>query len=144
SKKASAWLWMVTRDPQVDLGIRHSLASLLRQLEFLESETDLLDETLHELATAPRYAAQVAELTQLSGVGELTALVFLTELGDLTRFENRRQIGAYLGLVPRSYESGAAGDRKGHITRQGQARVRRVLCQAAWTRIIAGGCDRAA
>ena len=41
----------------------------------------------------------------------LTALVFLTEMGDLARFANRRQIGAYLGLVPRSYESGAAGDR---------------------------------
>jgi transposase len=80
---------------------------------------------------------------QDAGVGLLTALVFLTEMGDLARFANRRQIGAYLGLVPRSYESGAAGDRKGHITRQGPSRVRRALCQAVWSRIRQEGPDHA-
>ena len=81
---------------------------------------------------------------QLQGVGVLTALVFLTEIGDLGRFANRRQISAYLGLVPRSYESRAADDRKGHITRQGPSRVRRVLCQAVWSRIRQEGADHAA
>ena len=47
------------------------------------------------------------------GVGVLTALVFLTELGDLSRFTNRRQLAAYLGLVPSSYETGKTNDRKG-------------------------------
>ena len=57
---------------------------------------------------------------------------FLTEIGDMGRFANRRAIGAYLGLAPSSYESGESGDRKGHITRHGPPRVRRILCQAAW------------
>jgi transposase len=65
-------------------------------------------------------------------------------VGDLRRFANRRQISAYLGLVPRSYESGDQQDRKGHITRQGPARVRRVLCQAAWSRIPEDRVDHAA
>ena len=65
----------------------------------------------------------------------LTAIVFLTELGDLSRFANRRQIAAYLGLAPSSHESGQRNDRKGHITHQGSSRVRKVLCQAAWTRV---------
>jgi transposase len=54
------------------------------------------------------------------------------ELGDVRRFNNRRQVGSYLGLVPASYESGEASDRKGHITRLGPPRVRKVLNQAAW------------
>lgn len=62
-------------------------------------------------------------------------MVFLSEIGDLTRFNNRRQIAAYLGLCPTSFESGRANNRKGHITRQGSARVRRVLCQAAWSHV---------
>jgi transposase len=63
-------------------------------------------------------------------------MVFLTELGDLRRFANRRKVGAFLGVVPSSNESGeSAKDRKGHITRQGSARVRKVLCQAAWSRV---------
>ncbi|MCI0491564.1 MAG: IS110 family transposase [Planctomycetes bacterium] len=144
TKKASAWLRMLTRDPAVGIGVRTTLASLLRQWEFLQAETERLDETLESLAGAPRYAKALSELVKLQGVGLLTALVFLTEIGDLGRFANRRQISAYLGLVPRSYESGAASDRKGHITRQGPSRVRRVLCQAVWSRIRQEGVDHAA
>jgi len=58
--------------------------------------------------------------------------VFLTELGDLERFRNRRQLAAYLGLAPSAFESGERSDRKGHITRQGPSRVRHMLCQSAW------------
>jgi transposase len=143
SQKASGWLRMVTRDPAVGLGVRSTLASLLRQWEFLQAEIDRLDEALEILARSSRYAAAVGELVKLQGVGSLTALVFLTEIGDVGRFANRRQISAYLGLVPRSYESGAADDRKGHITRQGSSRVRRVLCQAVWSAIRHEGSDHA-
>jgi transposase len=135
---------MVTRDPAVGAGTRATLASLLRQWEFLQEEIERLDEALERLASSPRYAAAIDELVKMQGVGLLTALVFLSEMGDLARFANRRQVGAYLGLVPRSYESGAAGDRKGHITRQGPSRVRRALCQAVWSRIRQQGSDHAA
>ena len=67
----------------------------------------------------------------MEGVGPLTALV-LDGTGDLHRFSNRRQIGAYLGLVPSCHESGSRNDCKGHITRQGSKHVRRALCQASW------------
>ena len=72
---------------------------------------------------------------EFTGVATLSAMVFLTEMGDLRRFANRRQIGAYLGLVPSQNESGQADDRKGHITRQGSPRVRKILCQAMWVRM---------
>lgn len=140
-----SWLRSLTRDEVLGLGLRVTLASLLRQWESLEEETQRLDGALVRLAEAPRYASAVAQLTQLQGVGVLTALVFLTELGEASRFANRRQIAAYLGLVPSSHESGACDDRKGHITRQGPSRVRRVLCQATWCRVRqAHGADRAA
>lgn len=74
-------------------------------------------------------------LLEVRGVGLLTALVFLTELGDVTRFRNRGQLGSYLGLAPSSFESGKAHDRKGHITRGGSPRLRKVLCQAVWSQI---------
>ena len=65
----------------------------------------------------------------------LTTMVYLTEMGDLSRFRNRKKIGAFLGVVPSTNESGEKNDRKGHITRAGPSRVRSVLCQAALTRI---------
>ena len=58
----------------------------------------------------------------------------LTEMGDCLRFCNRRKVGSYLGLAPTAHESGVASDRKGHITHQGPAVVRKMLCQAVWCR----------
>ena len=116
-----------------------SLGSLLRQLEALEDEIDILDQALAKLAETPRYAEPVKALIELKGVQVLTAMVFLTELGDLRRFTSRRQIGSFLGLVPSSHESGEKDDRKGHITHQGPPRVRKILCQATWSRIRSDG-----
>lgn len=111
------------------------LATLLRQLAALETEVAVLDGAVEALSRTPRYAATASALVnELVGVGLLTAMVFLTEMGDLSRFQNRRQVGAYLGLVPSSHDSGES-DRKGHITRAGSSRVRRVLCQATWSRV---------
>jgi transposase len=134
-----AWLERVSVEAEHGAGLRAALASLLRQRQALETEIETLDEELARLAATERHARAVRELVKLRGVGVLTALVFLCEVGDLNRFENRRQISAYLGLAPCSFESGSCNDRKGHITRQGPSRVRRVLCQAAWSRARGDG-----
>jgi transposase len=138
------WLRLSIGDASLPSGTRQTLQSLLRQLDFLEGEVKRLDWQLCELADQPRYAGPLDALVRMQGVGLVTALVFLTEIGDLKRFHNRRQLSAYLGLAPTSRESGACDDRKGHITRQGPPRVRRVLCQAAWTRVREKGSDEAA
>ena len=131
-------------DSPLQAGTRRGLLTLLRELGSLERERDRLDRSIEGLAKTERYADLVAELTELKGIGTLTAMVFLTETGDLTRFSNRRQVGSYLGLTPSSFESGKADDRKGHITRQGPSRVRRVLCQAVWCQVRWAPSERAA
>ena len=113
-------------------GAQLALASLLRQMNALEEEIVELNQEVAALSRTPRYAGAMRELCKIKGVGILTAMIFLTEIGDLTRFPNRRKLAAYLGLVPSANESGEANDRKGHITRQGPSRVRHVLCQAVW------------
>jgi transposase len=133
-------LWLLqslveSADSPLNAGARQALASLVRQLDFLEKEQERLDLAVSALVDAPRYLEAVREITRLSGVGVLTALVFLTEMGDLRRFSNRRQVAAYLGLAPSCFESGRTNDRKGHITRQGSPRVRRALCQASWASV---------
>jgi len=82
----------------------------------------------------PRYAEPARALMALQGVGILMAMVFLTEMGDLSRFPNREAVGAYLGLVPSSDESGEQDDHKGHITGHGSGRLRYMLCQVTWVR----------
>lgn len=132
TQKHVAWLRGLAADEAVGTSVRTVLASYVRELEFVREEIETLQKEVETLAEKPQHRGPVEKMTQVPGVGTLTALTFLLELGELRRFENRRQVGCYLGLVPASYESGAANDRKGHITRMGPPRVRKVLNQAAW------------
>lgn len=138
-----AWLDLLVAE-QLPASPAAALGSLVRQVRWLESEAALLDVQIQLLSQTPRYQAPVLALCEYKGVGVLTAMVYLTELGDLRRFTNRRQVGAFLGLVPSSDESGQAADRKGHITHQGPSRVRKVLCQAVWSRLRSVDSEREA
>lgn len=130
TKPSRRWLASLCAD-----GTWPALVTLLRQVAFFEKEISRMDSELLRLSRNQRYAEAVEALLQLAGVGLVTAMVFLTEMGDLSRFQNRKKVGAFLGLVPSSNDSGQADDRKGHITREGPARLRRVLCQATWARV---------
>jgi len=132
TRKHVAWLKELASGGILSAPVRTVLSSFLRELEFVEAEIETLQVAVEGLAQDERYEGAVGRMTQMPGVGVLTAMTFLLELGDLGRFNNRRQVGSYLGLVPASYESGEADDRKGHVTKLGPPRVRRVLNQAAW------------
>lgn len=137
TKKHRTWLdeQVVEATSNLQYGTRIYMASLIRQLSAIEKDIVLLDKEVLLLSKLPRYKAQADALVEIKGVSTLVAMVFLTELGDCQRFSNRKQIGAYLGLVPSSFETGLGSDRKGHITREGPARIRKILCQAVWSRV---------
>lgn len=136
-KKGIAWLRRVAEGEVA--GLSHGQQVILRSLVdiYVEyaNQMKVLDKAIAELSKKERYRKPFRKLTLMKGVGTLMAMVFLTELGDLDRFKNRRQLSAYLGLVPSAHESGKRDDRKGHITRQGPSQLRKMLCQAAWTAI---------
>ena len=132
TQKHVAWLRGLLEEGRLGTHLRTVLGSFLRELEFVEKEVNALQKGVEALAEVKRYEKQVEKMVEMKGVGILTAMTFLVELGDVHRFGNRRQVASYLGLVPASYESGEANDRKGHITRLGPARVRKILNQAAW------------
>jgi len=127
--------WVVAEAARLPPPVQPVLECLMQRQQQLQAAIVLLERKLKELSESSRYCGPCEALRKLTGVGLLTAMTFLTEMGDLTRFDNRRQVASYLGLCPTSLESGEVTDRKGHITRQGPARLRKVLCQAAWTAI---------
>jgi transposase len=127
--------WLKEKAQRLDQVVAPLLMALIERFDLFNKQVAEFDREVRKLANTERYRAAVAALRKLPGVGLITAMTFLTEMGDLTRFSNRREVAAYLGLCPSSYESGEADDRKGHITRQGPGRVRKVLCQAAWAAV---------
>jgi len=142
TKGFRAWLEQVseTRGP----GFQINMGTLMRQLEFLEKEQYKLWRSILSLSKQERYHDQCEELLKIPGVGLITAMTFLTEIGDVERFSNRRQVGAFMGLVPSSFESGEIDDRKGRITRDGPYRIRSVLNQALWAHLKYNGEEKAA
>jgi transposase len=129
------WLQALSESTGLGSGTRQSLASLLRQLTALEAELQHLDKLLAELAQQDRHQPIIKALMKEKGVGLLTALVYRTEIGHAGRFRRGRHVGKFVGLTPTSHESGQQSDRKGHISRQGPPRLRRVLCQASWVHL---------
>ncbi|MFY9666809.1 MAG: IS110 family transposase [Trebonia sp.] len=88
-----------------------------------------LDEEVRQHAKAdPR----VRVLTQLPGVGQYTALVLLAEVGDITRFGAARKLASWAGLTP-TVRGSDRTVHHGHISKQGPAWARWVLCEAAQT-----------
>jgi transposase len=69
-------------------------------------------------------------LRQVHGVGVLTALTFVLTLEDPSRFAKSREIGAYLGLVPASDQSGGSDPEK-HISKHGNKMMRKLLVGSA-------------
>jgi transposase len=90
-----------------------------------------LEKELFELAPNWRLFPVVQALQALRGVQTVVAITVVAELGDLTRFDNPRQLAAFVGLIPSEHSSGDKR-RQGGITKTGNGRARRALTEAAW------------
>jgi transposase len=69
-------------------------------------------------------------LMTIPGVGHVTALAFVAAIDEPNRFRRSRDVGPYLGLVPRRWKSGEI-DYTGSISKVGDQRVRTLLYEAA-------------
>lgn len=72
----------------------------------------------------------VRRLMTVPGVGPVTALAFVSTIDDPNRFKRASDVGAYLGLTPRRYQSGEL-DRTGRISKRGDRLTRYYLFEAA-------------
>jgi transposase len=90
-----------------------------------------LEQELQEQVKAWRFHPVVDALQALRGVQFTVAVTTVAELGDLTRFENPRQLMKFLGVIPSEYSTGERR-RQGSITKAGNTHARRVLVEGAW------------
>ncbi len=88
-----------------------------------------LQEQIIEFSTKWRMAPVVSALQALRGVSVIVAVTTIAELGDLNRFDNPKQLMAFIGLVPSEHSSGES-KKRGPITKTGNGHVRRVLVEA--------------
>jgi transposase len=102
----------------------HAVTAYTARLERLE-------QALHDHVQTWRLAPVVDALQGLRGVQGTVAVTTVAARGDLTRFENPRQLMRYLGLTPSAYARGERR-RQGGLTKTGNAQARRALMEGAW------------
>lgn len=108
-----------------------TLEEYLRAVDGVEERIKTLDAKILETAGTDAYREAVGILCCFRGIDVTGAMVILSELGDITRFESPRKLMAYLGITPSEYSSGGK-EKRGGITKTGNAFVRRILVEAAW------------
>ena len=116
------------RKVQVPEALRLAVDPLLKVIQELSDKIRLYDQLIAE-AAKQRYPETVY-LSQVTGVGTLTALAYVLTLEDPGRFATSRMVGPYLGLTPRRDQSGQT-DKQLRITKAGDGHVRRLLVGCA-------------
>jgi transposase len=106
---------------------RSIVEDLLGILDATDMRVRRLDHEIKELAKPDE---RVDALRKLPGIGLLSAMMLVAEIGDISRFASARKLCAWAGLTPQVRNSDRT-IRHGHITKQGSAWVRWVLGEAA-------------
>ena len=86
-------------------------------------------------ATARKYHKEdYSLLRSIPGIGPLTAIVIITEIGDITRFQRFRQLCSYVGIMPMSFSSGET-ERIGGMTYRANNWLRTMIVESSWQAI---------
>ncbi|MDF1756670.1 MAG: transposase, partial [Verrucomicrobiales bacterium] len=120
--KGATWKQITAEAPD---WVIERLEVFIRLITPVETEERKLTEAIEEAGR---------EVKIPKGVGPLSFEVLRREVGDWSRFNNRRQVSSYTGLCPREHSSGGKR-RSGSINKSGNPRVRAMLVEMVWRMI---------
>jgi transposase len=122
-KRGRLWL----REVKLPEQARESVGACLRMIDCYTEE--IQKQTL-QLGEKAKQDERVQWLMTIPGIGEVSAMMVLAEIGDLGRFADPEALCSYAGLVPRVRESAGKAARGG-IARQGSPWLRWMMVEAA-------------
>lgn len=126
------WLKAMSFD---DSTPRIQLSQFLDRLLFLMEQRRVLEQRLRDIARK-RDREMFNLLQSVPGIGPISAIGILAEIGDISRFRHIKQFASYLGLIPRIQQSGEK-ERIGSITYRHNSYLRPLLIEAAWQAVRA-------
>ena len=101
---------------------RIAFEEMLLAVRQARERIERLEQAMREAVADWTLAPVVEALQAMRGMDMIGAIIFLAELGDLSRFENPRQVMAYLGLTASERSTGDSV-RRGGITKAGNSRA---------------------
>jgi transposase len=110
-----------------------TVCDYVHEVEHVAGRLERLERSISQAARSapPKMRAVIEALQALRGVAEIGAVTIVAELGEISRFQNARQLMSYSGLVPSEHSSGKRRVQS-TITKTGNAHLRRVMVEAAW------------
>ncbi len=108
---------------------KFTLSTLVQQMHTLESTLKEIEQKVDELAQSEKYKKQVLALTCYRGIKNIWAMVMITEIGNIKRFDHPRRLVGFMGLDLREYSSGGKEHKFG-ITKAGNKYLRTAFAEA--------------
>lgn len=108
-----------------------ALKKQLDALYKLEDQLKEINELIRKLAKSDRFKNKIKLITSIPGIGILSGMIILTEIGDIKRFSRIDQLNSFAGFVPNVY---ASGDKEyvGDLTKRGNNYLRTILIECSW------------
>lgn len=128
SKVYLNWLKSLEFDNQ---SLKQTFDNYLEMLDQQRKNLLKVNRQVRALSQSDDYRTNYNLLISIPGVGFLTAMTFLTEIGDIKRFPSLRYLNNFIGLVPTMH---ASGDKfhTGRMVKRGRRVLKALLIEASW------------
>lgn len=111
-----------------------TLSLLIEDILLLRKRLFETNKCLRALSISEVYASSYTLLTSTPGIGLITAMTMLTEIGDINRFDSFSKFNSFIGLCPSEYSSGER-IHKGKMTNRAHKTIRSLVIEAAWVAV---------
>lgn len=113
----------------MDKELKTTLKGIVR---YLKGKRDKVEKQIEEYAQSI-YKSTLDRLKSIPGIGTKTAIMLTVITGNFEKFENHKQLIAYVGFSPRLYQSGTSVKGKGHICKMGKSQIRKLMYLCSWS-----------
>lgn len=113
----------------IEKEVKSALKGLIKQFE---TKIQKLEEKLNHLVTI-NFKETYDRLTSIPCIGAKAASMLIVLTDNFEKFDNYKQLIAYVGFSPRIYQSGTSVKGKGHICKMGKSQIRKTLYLCSWT-----------
>lgn len=125
------FLRWIEQQAHTDEDLKDTLLLMLEEVKLLRMLLLKTERKVRELMRSDDFKAKSELLRSVHGIGPLTAMLFLVEVGDVRRFKTFDQLNRFVGFCPDCHSSGEK-DNDTSITRRRHNQLRSMLIEAAW------------
>ena len=128
TKRFVKWLRSINLDCSTGT---QSLNILIDQLENQREQLLKTTRKIRDLSQSDSYSRDITLLRSIPGIGSITSITLLTELGSISRFSDADRLAAFVGLVPKCHSSGE-DDNKGEMTFRHNDHLLQMIIESSW------------